>query len=141
MCLEIIPPDLNYSVAKQIGDQIGVNWDLVDLQEFFMGIMEEQEHAGILGGEASKIIERFDYKASARIAYEHLLERPDYYTQLEKIEQEGDILYPSPEAKAQWVLENRKKNYELWLHSLDPYDKERAEWRVSETMKCVQKLK
>lgn len=131
MCLDAVPPDLNIVRVKEIGDEIGVNWDLVDINEFYMGVVEEQEHSGILGGEATKVIEPFDYKKSAMIAYEHILERPDYYTQLEKMEQEGDELYPSIEAKAEWVAKNREENYGLWLSALNPYDEEVAKFRVA----------
>lgn len=102
-------PGLTLQKAKEVGDEIGVNWDLVDLGEFIQGIKEEQEHSGILGGTATKVIEKFDYKASGMIAYEHLLERPDYYTKLEELEDEGDKLFPNESTKRQWVADNKIK--------------------------------
>lgn len=102
-------PGLTLKKAKEIGDEIGINWDLVDLGEFIQGIKEEQEHSGILGGESTKVIEKYDYKASGMIAYEHLLERPDYYTKLEEMEDEGDELFPDESTKRQWVAENKQK--------------------------------
>ena len=101
-------PGLTLKKAKEVGDEIGVDWSLVDLGEFIQGIKEEQEHSGILGGDATKVIEKFDYKASGMIAYEHLLERPDYYTKLEELEDEGEELYPDDDAKRKWVEENNK---------------------------------
>jgi hypothetical protein len=102
-------PGLTLQKAKEVGDEIGVDWSLVDLGEFIQGIKEEQEHSGILGGDATKVIEKFDYKASGMIAYEHLLERPDYYTKLEELEDEGDDLYPDETAKKAWVASNKEK--------------------------------
>jgi len=107
-------PGLTLAKAKQIGDDIGVDWDLVDLGEFLQGIKEEQEHSGILGGENTKVIEKLDYHASGRIAYEHLLEVPNYYTLLEELEDNGDRLFPDVEAKKAWVKLQREKHSTLW---------------------------
>ncbi len=107
-------PGLTLEKAKQIGDEIGVDWGLVDLGEFIQGIKEEQEHSGILGGEATKVIEKFDYKASGQIAYEHLLERPDYYTKLEEMEDEGDRVFPDEAAKRDWVAKTREQFGSEW---------------------------
>lgn len=107
-------PNLNLSHAKKIGDEIGVDWELVDLGEFLQGIKEEQEHSGILGGEKTKVIEKLDYHGSGKIAYEHLLEVPNYYTMLEELEEKGEELYPSVEAKKAWVAKMRKKHANFW---------------------------
>lgn len=102
-------PSLTLKKAKEIGDEIGIDWDLVDLGEFIQGIKEEQEHSGTLGGKVTKVIEKFDYKSSGMIAYEHLLERPDYYTKLEEMEDEGDELFPDENSKRQWVASNKER--------------------------------
>lgn len=107
-------PGLTLKKAKEVGDNIGVDWDLVDLGEFIQGIKEEQEHSGILGGEATKVIEKYDYEASGRIAYEHLLERPDYYTKLEELEDEGEDLFKDEAAKKAWVKASREKFANQW---------------------------
>lgn len=111
-------PNLTLQLAKKIGDDIGVNWDRVDLGEFIQGVKEEQEHSGILGGEASKVIERLDYHSSGKIAYEHLLEVPNYYTLLEELEDEGDKKFPDEEAKKAWVLKKRQEFQEEWASAL-----------------------
>jgi hypothetical protein len=91
-------PNLNLAHAKKIGDDIGVNWERVDLGEFIQGIKEEQEHSGILGGDTTKVIEKFDYHSSGKIAYEHLLEVPKYYSLLEELEDKGKEKYPDTSA-------------------------------------------
>lgn len=107
-------PELTLKHAKKIGDDIGVNWDRVDLGEFIQGIKEEQEHSGILGGDATKVIEKFDYHSSGKIAYEHLLEVPKYYSLLEELEDKGKEKYPDDEAKKAWVLKKRQEFHEEW---------------------------
>ena len=111
-------PELTLSLAKKIGDDIGVDWDLVDLGEFIQGIKEEQEHSGILGGKNTKVIEKLDYHASGRIAYEHLLEVPNYYTRLEELEEKGDEEFPTVDAKKAWVKAQRQKHATAWQQAL-----------------------
>jgi len=110
-------PNLDLKMAKKVGDEIGVDWELVDLGEFLQGIKEEQEHSGILGGVNTKVIEKFDYVGSGKIAYEHLLEVPNYYTMLEELEDKGDELFPSVEAKKAWVKLMRERHADHW-HSV-----------------------
>lgn len=107
-------PGLTLQKAKQVGDEIGVDWDRVDLGEFLQGIKEEQEHSGILGGEKSKVIELHDYIGSGKIAYEHLLEVPNYYTLLEALEDEGDEMFPDEVAKKAWVTKMRAEHSGPW---------------------------
>jgi hypothetical protein len=107
-------PGLTLQRAKQVGDEIGVDWTRVDLGEFLQGIKEEQEHSGILGGHKTKVIDLHDYIASGKIAYEHLLEVPNYYTMLEELEDKGDELFPSDEAKKAWVTNMRNQHSTFW---------------------------
>lgn len=107
-------PGLTLALAKKIGDEIGVDWDVVDLGEWIQGIKEETEHTGVIGGEKTAVIEKGDLVASGRIAYEHILEVPDYYSRLEKMEHEGEEDHPDEEAAKTWVKDNRAKYQELW---------------------------
>ncbi len=107
-------PGLTLKRAKEIGDEIGVDWDLVDLGEFIQGVKEECEHTGVLGGAKTAVIEKGDLVASGRIAYEHLLEVPSYYSRLEKMEHEGEDDHPDEAAAKEWVKKNREKYQELW---------------------------
>lgn len=107
-------PGLTLKRAKEIGDEIGVDWELVDLGEWIQGIKEETEHTGVLGGNATAVIEKGDLVASGRIAYEHILEVPDYYSRLEKMEHEGEDDHPDEDAAKAWVAKNRQKYQELW---------------------------
>jgi hypothetical protein len=107
-------PELTLKRAKEIGDEIGVDWDLVDLGEWMQGLAEELEHVGVLGGEKTAVIPAGDLVSSGRIAYEHILEVPDYYSRLEKMEHEGEDDHPDEEAAKAWVKKNREKYQELW---------------------------
>lgn len=107
-------PGLTLKKAKEIGDEIGVDWELVDLGEWIQGIKEETEHTGVLGGDATAVIEKGDLVASGRIAYEHILEVPDYYSRLEKMEHEGEDDHPDEDAAKAWVKANRAKYQTLW---------------------------
>lgn len=74
--------------AKEIGDKIGINWDEVRLEEFRRGLEVEQEH-GSLWGEATNVT-KDDPLFTGRIAWAHLKEMPDYYTQLDNMEFEAE---------------------------------------------------
>ena len=106
-------PGLTLRRAKQIGDEIGVDWDLVDLGQFIEGIKEEMEHGNMYGSVAK--VHDDDYVISARITYAHLIERPDYYTALAILEDEGDAKFNDSEAaKKKWVADQRAKYRQAW---------------------------
>ena len=106
-------PGLTLARAKQIGDEIGVDWALVDLGQFIEGVKEEMEH-GSEYGPAAKVHDD-DYVISGRIAYAHLIERPDYYTALKMLEDEGDAKFSeSDAAKKKWVADQRSKYQDIW---------------------------
>ena len=107
-------PNLTLKLAKKIGDDLGVDWDRTDLGEFLQGVKEEQEHVGKLGGKVSKVIELYDYHASGKIAYEHILEVPNYYTLLEELEDRGDKMFPTTDAKKAWVSKMRTEHASQW---------------------------
>ncbi len=100
-------PGLTLQKAKEIGDEIGVDWDLVDLGEFYQGIKEEMEH-GSEYGSVTKVHDD-DYATAGRIAYAHLIEVVDYYQRLEKLEHEAKELWTKHDRK-QWVKDMRAKH-------------------------------
>jgi hypothetical protein len=73
--------------AKQIGDELGLDWDDVDLEEFRMGLGVELEH-GLHDPETN--VTDDDEILTAKIALAHLREFPDYYTRLKKLEDEAE---------------------------------------------------
>ncbi len=73
--------------AKRIGDEIGIDWDKYNLEEFRMGLGVELEH----GKHDSQInITNDDEIMTGKIALAHLKEIPDYYTRLEEMEKDAE---------------------------------------------------
>lgn len=76
--------------AQKIGDQIGINWEEVNVIEFTKGIEVEFEH-GTRFPETN--ITNDDKNLTGKIAWAHLKEFPDYYTRLEKMEEEAEAFW------------------------------------------------
>ncbi len=86
---------LNLQDAKEIGDELGINWNKVKLDEFTKGVNVEFEH-GTRYPQTN--ITNNDKKMTGKIAWAHLKEFPDYYTRLEKLEKQ---------AKKYWIRKGR----------------------------------
>jgi len=76
--------------ARRIGDSLGLDWDLVDLEEFRMGLLVELEH-GTRDPETN--VTDDDPILTGKIALAHLREFPDYYTRLAELEAEADTYW------------------------------------------------
>jgi len=72
--------------AKWIGEQIGIDWSLYDLEQFRMGLEVELEHGSV---NPVTNITGDDVIITAKIALAHLNEIRDYYTRLRKMEDEA----------------------------------------------------
>lgn len=73
--------------ARSLGEEIGVDWSTVSLEEFRMGLGVELEHGA---RDPQTNVTDDDSIATAKIALAHLKEFPDYYTRLAKMEAEAD---------------------------------------------------
>jgi len=73
--------------AKQIGDALGIDWNKVDIEQFWMGLEVELEH-GVRDPETN--VTNNDSQLTGKIALAHLKEFPDYYSRLAKMEEEAD---------------------------------------------------
>lgn len=71
--------------AKQIGDQLGINWNEFDLEEFRMGLHVELEHGS---HDPETNVTNDDPLLTGKIAWAHLKELKDYYTRLKVMEGE-----------------------------------------------------
>ncbi len=74
--------------ARQVGEQIGIDFKEIRLSEFRRGLEVELEH-GSLWGEATNVTND-DPHFTGKIAWAHLKEIPDYYTRLDKMEAEAE---------------------------------------------------
>ncbi len=72
--------------AKWTGDQLGIDWNKFDIEQFRMGLEVELEHGTI---DPVTNITNDDLTMTAKIALAHLKEIPDYYTRLKKMEEEA----------------------------------------------------
>ena len=72
-----------YEEAKSIGEQIGIDFSQIDVEEFRIGLGVELEH-GLRDKDTD--ITHDDFQITGKIAWAHLKEIPDYYTRLMKME-------------------------------------------------------
>jgi hypothetical protein len=78
--------------ARIIGNNIGINWDKINIEEFAIGLGVELEH-GSHDPETNVIND--DENLAGKIAWAHLKEIRDYYTRLAKMESEGELYWES----------------------------------------------
>ena len=76
--------------AKKIGEQLGIDWSKFDVEQFRSGMDVELEH-GLIDPHTN--VTNNDPLITGKIALAHLNEFPDYYTRLNKMEQEGDAYW------------------------------------------------
>ena len=74
--------------AERFGSEIGIDWERApfDVEQFRIGMNVELEHG--LHDTATNVTDD-DPRVTAKIALAHLNEFPDYYTRLERMEQEA----------------------------------------------------
>ena len=72
--------------ARRLGEKIGIDFTVYDLSEFTKGLTVELEHGA---HDPETDVTSDDSVMTAKIAWAHLKEIPDYYTRLEKMEQEA----------------------------------------------------
>ena len=72
--------------AREVGDKLGIDWTRINLNQFRMGLDVELEHGLI---KPSTDVTADDPILTGKIALAHLNEFADYYTRLDKMEQEA----------------------------------------------------
>jgi hypothetical protein len=72
--------------AKKIGKLLGIDWSKFDVEQFRMGMDVELEHGK---RDAHTNVTNDDIIMTGKIALAHLNEFPDYYTRLERMEEEA----------------------------------------------------
>ena len=74
--------------VRQIGTEIGIDWDAApfDVEQFLAGMEVELEHG--LHDLLTNVTDD-DPLVTGKIALAHLNEFPDYYTRLERMEEEA----------------------------------------------------
>jgi hypothetical protein len=69
--------------AKQIGNDLGIDWEKFDVKQFQMGLEVELEHGTI---DPKTNVTNDAPLLTGKIALAHLKEIPDYYNRLLKME-------------------------------------------------------
>ena len=74
--------------ARRVGEQLGIGWQNApfDVEQFRMGMDVELEH-GL--HDSTTNVTNDDALVTGKIALAHLNEFPDYYTRLERMEEEA----------------------------------------------------
>ena len=72
--------------AKEIGEQLRIDWSKFDVEQFRMGMDVELEHGTI---NPHTNVTNDDPQTTGKIALAHLSEFPDYYTRLDKMEKQA----------------------------------------------------
>ena len=73
--------------AKSIGEKLGIDWSLFDIEQFRMGLDVELEH-GLVDPHTN--VTNDDPIMTGKIALAHLNEFADYYTRLYEMEEEAE---------------------------------------------------
>ena len=85
---------INSEEAKVIGNNLGIDWNAIRLDEFAKGVNVEFEH-GTRFPETN--VTNNDTALTGKIAWAHLKEFPDYYTRLEKMENKAEAYWKERE--------------------------------------------
>lgn len=78
--------------AEQIGGTLGLDWKVIDLEQFRRGLEVEFEHGA---NDPETNVTNDDVVLTGKIAWAHLKEFPDYYTRLAKLEAEASAFWAS----------------------------------------------
>lgn len=73
--------------TKRVGEQIGIDWGDVDLEQFRKGLAVEMEHGS---HDPETDVTHDDPLLTGKIAWAHIKEYADYYTRLERMETEAE---------------------------------------------------
>lgn len=73
--------------AKEIGERLGIDWNVIPLEQFTLGMNVELEH-GMKDPQTN--VTNDDPILTGKIAWAHLKEYSDYYDRLKKVEDENE---------------------------------------------------
>lgn len=73
--------------ATRVGNEIGVDWSRLDVEQFRLGMDVEFEHGS---RDPQTDVTGDDPIVTGKIALAHMKEFPDYYARLEKMERDAE---------------------------------------------------
>ena len=80
--------------AKEIGEKLGIDWSKFDVEQFRRGMDVELEHGTV---DPNTNVTNDDPLITGKIALAHLNEFSDYYTRLDKMEEEAESFWGKSE--------------------------------------------
>ncbi len=80
--------------AKKVGEELGIDWSKFDVEQFRRGMDVELEH-GLVDPHTN--VTDDDPLVTGKIALAHLNEFSDYYTRLDKMEEEAESFWEKKE--------------------------------------------
>lgn len=80
--------------AKKVGEELGIDWSKFDVEQFRRGMDVELEH-GLVDPHTN--VTDDDPLMTGKIAMAHLNEFSDYYTRLDKMEEEAESFWEKKE--------------------------------------------
>ena len=75
--------------ARNIGNSLGIDWNEIDIDQFKRGLEVELEHGAT---DLETDVTKNNPEETGRIAWAHLKEIPDYYSRLDRMEEEAKSL-------------------------------------------------
>ena len=79
--------EITQEQAKEIGDRLGIDWNVIPLEQFTLGMNIELEH-GMKDLQTN--VTNDDLILTGKIAWVHLKEYSDYYDRLKEVEEEDE---------------------------------------------------
>lgn len=79
-----------FEEAKEVGEKLGIKWTRFDVEQFRMGMDVELEHGT---RDEDTNVTNDNPLTTGKIALAHLNEFPDYYTRLDKLEEEAKTFW------------------------------------------------
>ncbi len=73
--------------AKEMGERLGIDWNVIPLEQFTLGMNVELEHGT---KDPQTNITNDDPILTGKIAWAHLKEYSDYYDRLKKVEGDNE---------------------------------------------------
>jgi len=81
--------------AQAIGEELGIDWQDFDVEQFRRGLEVELEHGA---HDPQTNVTNDDPLLTGRIAWAHLKEFPDYYDRLYRMEEEAEAYWEAKRA-------------------------------------------
>ena len=81
--------------AKKVGERLGIDWKDFAVEQFRLGMDVELEHGS---HDPQTNVTNDDILMTGKIAWAHLKEFPDYYSRLERMEEEAEAYWDAANA-------------------------------------------